>query len=355
MTTASAPQSARPHVAVRLEEGILGTSSALLRRRGWLPQVVPYTSYGSTSWVRILGRVLLAPPDAPDDPATPGRQPVTPPEIRGWRHFLTAQVPGEIVRLRIGDREHELITDRGGYVDAVVRTRLDPGWHDLPMWCGARAARRARVRVVADDARLGLVSDIDDTVMVTSLPRPLIAAWNSFVLRESARRVVPGMAELYARIVLAHPDAVVVYLSTGAWNVASPLRRFLARRGYPEGPLLLTDWGPTNTGWFRSGQEHKNAALHRLAREFPGVRWLLVGDDGQHDPQIYADFAAAFPDRVAAIAIRELTTAQRVLSHGSPLPAEADPATGGPVGPVTVHAPDGAGLTAELMAVTDIL
>ena len=144
--------------------------------------------------------------------------------------------------------------------------------------------------------RLGLVSDIDDTVMVTSLPRPLIAAWNSFVLRESARRVVPGMAGLYRRILHAHPDAVVLYLSTGAWNVASALRRFLTSNGYPEGPLLLTDWGPTNTGWFRSGQEHKRVALRRLAGEFPDVRWLLVGDDGQHDPQIYAEFAAEYPE-----------------------------------------------------------
>ncbi len=355
MTTASAPQSARPHLAVRLEDRILGISTGALRRRNWLPQVVPYTGYGSTSWLRILGRVLLAPPDAPDDPSTPGRQPVTPPEIRGWRRFLTAQVPGEIVRVRIGDHEHELITDRGGYVDAVVRARLGPGWHDLPMWCGGRSPRRARVLVAADDARLGLVSDVDDTVMVTSLPRPLIAAWNSFVLRESARRVVPGMAELYGRILLAHPDTVVVYLSTGAWNVAGPIRRFLARNGYPEGPLLLTDWGPTNTGWFRSGQEHKTAALRRLAREFPGVRWLLVGDDGQHDPQIYADFAAEHPGHVAAIAIRQLTAAQRVLSHGSPLPAEADPATGGASGAPTVQAPDGASLGAELRARTSIL
>ena len=74
----------------------------------------------------------------------------------------------------------------------------------------------------------------------------------------------------------------------------------------------MTDWGPTNTGWFRSGQEHKRAALHRLAREFPHIRWILVGDDGQHDPRIYGDFARDRPDLVEAIAIRELTPAEQV-------------------------------------------
>ena len=63
-----------------------------------------------------------------------------------------------------------------------------------------------------------------------------------------------------------HPDAPVIYLSTGAWNTSPWLTRFLRRNGYPDGPMLLTDWGPTNTGWFRSGQDHKHAQLHRLAR-----------------------------------------------------------------------------------------
>ena len=85
-------------------------------------------------------------------------------------------------------------------------------------------------------------------------------------------------------------------MSTGAWNTAPTLNRFLRSHGYPVGPLLLTDWGPTNTGWFRSGQEHKRASLDRLAKDFPTIRWLLVGDDGQHDPKIYADFAEARPD-----------------------------------------------------------
>ena len=45
---------------------------------------------------------------------------------------------------------------------------------------------------------------------------------------------------------------------------------------------ILTDWGPTNTGWFRSGQQHKRSSLRRLARDFPHIQWLLIGDDGQH-------------------------------------------------------------------------
>jgi phosphatidate phosphatase APP1 len=147
--------------------------------------------------------------------------------------------------------------------------------------------------------------------------------------------------------VTAHPDAPVFYLSTGAWNVAPALTRFLSRNLYPRGPLLLTDWGPTADRWFRSGQAHKRATLERLAGEFPNIRWLLVGDDGQHDQEIYGNFVASHPDNVAAVAIRQLSPTQSVLAGGAPVGADGS-------GPADRHerpwmrAPDGAGLARQL-------
>ncbi len=79
------------------------------------------------------------------------------------------------------------------------------------------------------------------------------------MLDEHARRPVAGMAVLYERLHLRHPEAPFIYLSTGAWNVAPTLARFLGRNLYPPGPLLLTDWGPTAEGWFRSGRQHKRS------------------------------------------------------------------------------------------------
>jgi hypothetical protein len=67
------------------------------------------------------------------------------------------------------------------------------------------------------------------------------------------RRPVPGMAGLLERLTRAHPDAPVIHLSTGAWNVAPTLHRFLTRHLYPRGAFLLTDWGPTHDRWFRNG------------------------------------------------------------------------------------------------------
>ncbi|MBN9611880.1 MAG: App1 family protein, partial [Actinobacteria bacterium] len=122
------------------------------------------------------------------------------------------------------------------------------------------------------------------------------------------------------------------------------LTRFLERNLYPVGPLLLTDWGPTTDRWFRSGKEHKLRELSRLAREFPEVKWLLVGDDGQHDEQLYHEFARNHPEKVAAVAIRQLSVGQAVLAGGRSKARLLEDVSGVP----WVYGPDGAILSEQL-------
>ncbi|MGD8213831.1 App1 family protein [Aestuariimicrobium sp. Y1814] len=237
---------------------------------------------------------------------------------RGWRNFAAIPLPRATVRVSIGGDTIEVEADRGGYIDVRVKNAgLGAGWHEVTLQSAESRPAQAPVQVVADDQTFGLISDIDDTVISTWLPRMLIAAWNSFVVTEQARQSVPGMARMYQQVLAEHPGAPTIYVSTGAWNTYPFLRRFLKRHGYPQGTMLLTDWGPTNTGWFRSGPDHKRRSLHELARDLPQVRWLLIGDDGQHDPMLYREFADLQPDHVRAIAIRQLTMAQQVLAHGT--------------------------------------
>ena len=277
-------------------------------RRGLVPTIVPYAGYGGDGWVRVLARVILQRPDR----LTPER----PTGIRGWRSFTSIHVVGADVRMRAGGVDQIIQTDRGGLIDVRLEAHLASGWQTVELSVGDTDVVAAPVLIVDTSVEFGIVSDIDDTVVVTALPRPFLAAWNTFVVNEHARRPVPGMAVLYDRLVTAHPGAPLVYLSTGAWNTLPTLNRFFSRHLYPRGPLLLTDWGPTIDGWFRSGAEHKQRNLQRLVEEFPKVRWLLIGDDGQHDEQRYTELVLQHPAHVAGVAIRQLTTGEAVLAGG---------------------------------------
>lgn len=339
---------ARPHAAALLEDAYTQRKASLLEARGWGTRIVPSTGYGSATQLRIFARVIMT-RGLPEGDADEGEESYAARlrsvelETRGWRAFFAAPVADEQVTVRVNDRIVTTRTDRGGYVDLTVRGHgLTPGWHQVYLDSPRARPIEAPVLVVGSQVTHGIISDIDDTVLSTSLPRPMIAAWNTFVRSEGARRPVPGMATMYRELLATRPEAPVIYLSTGAWNTGPQLTRFLRRNGYPTGPMLLTDWGPTNTGWFRSGQEHKRAQLHRLARDLPNVRWLLVGDDGQHDPSIYTEFASKRPDRVRGIALRELTAGEQVLSHAIPVATDdVPPAPEGRLEVPVVRGPDG--------------
>lgn len=259
--------------------------------------------------MRVVGRVLIVPPQRRTRDGEPA-------SVRGWRSFVGIPVGYAAVTVHFGETTHQLVADRGGVVDAKIPVDLEPGWQTFMISVEGQEPVEAGAFIVAEGTTFGVVSDVDDTVMVTALPRPFIAFWNSFVLDEHARLPVPGMAVLLDQLLRQHPGAPMVYLSTGAWNVAPTLWRFLGRHLFPAGSMLLTDWGPTHERWFRSGREHKLTNLRRLATEFPDVKWLLIGDDGQHDEAIYSQFMDEHPDSVAGVAIRRLLPAEAVLAGG---------------------------------------
>ncbi len=323
------------HRAARIEDTFHRWRERRGRRRGLKTTIIPYAGYGAPGWARVLCRVVLA----------RGNEESRPAKVRGWRSFFSIPVDTVDVTVTAGARKHSVSADRGGVVDVRVNVDLPPGWNPITLHTADTQPVTAWIFIIDPDVAFGILSDVDDTVMVTALPRPFLAAWNTFVLDEHARAPVPGMAVFYERLTRANPGAPVIYLSTGAWNVAPTLNRFIQRNLYPKGALLLTDWGPTHDRWFRSGSEHKRTSLARLAHEFPHLKWILIGDDGQHDETIYAEFALAHPQSVAAIAIRQLSSSEAVLAGGRSTSADGARRTGVP----WFYAPDGAGLSEQLI------
>lgn len=312
---------AKLHLAARIEDAYTALRARSARSLGRVPTVVAFRGYGSTTSIRVLARVLYVDPD----PTTKKIRKY----VRGWRAFIGVPVVGAKVRIKIGHEKFAVTSDRGGVIDAVLPVTLAPGRHTVLMRVTKGSGwASSDIFVVDDTTTVGVICDIDDTVMVTALPRLLLAAWNTFVLDEHARRPVPGMAVFLNKLGAFYEHAPVIYLSTGPWNVAPTLERFLTRHMYPKGPLLLTDWGATPERVFRSGREHKALSMDRLVEQFPHIKWILIGDDGQHDERTYGDFAKRHPNNILAVGIRRLSKPEAVLAgapFNHPLPVPGVP------------------------------
>lgn len=305
----------RPFLGLRLQDAFNKTMAARLRKRNWHAQIIPFTGYGSKEHVRVIARVVLRPSEAKTHLGIYAEQFLN---QRGWRNFFRVPVPDTPVQLRVGKHVIDLVTDRAGYIDFQVRDHgLEPGWHEVTIDSPQCERVNAPIQVISETQTFGIISDIDDTIITTWLPRLFLAAWNSFVMTEGNRQAVEGMARMYQKLLAEHPGAPLIYVSTGSWDTLPFLNRFMKRHGFPNGPLLLTNFGPTQTAWFRNGRDHKRYSLFELARDFPNISWLCVGDNGQHDPVLYRQFSELMPGHVRAIAIRELSQAEQILAHGS--------------------------------------
>ena len=189
----------KPHLASVVEDRWNRALGGLLTRAGWQPRIVGYAGYGGADFVRVLARVVLdRPPGAGPAAATScgaGGATSSPPRSAG--STSRSPWPGE---------SFVVTTDRSGIVDArLPRAGLAPGWHQVDLAVDGAQPGTADVVVVADDVDFGIVSDIDDTVITTWLPRLLLATYNTFVLAEEARKPVDGMAELYAALLAGPP------------------------------------------------------------------------------------------------------------------------------------------------------
>ena len=306
-----------------LSDLVRGAEKALNRatvkavsQRGWVPAISGYTGYGSESTIRIYGRILAVDPtrSSQHDPDDKTAQ-------RGWRQFLTVQLTDHPFTITVGAEEIHARTDDNGYIDVILdNPGLKPGWHTARLSTPGAQDALAEIMIIDSNQPVGIISDIDDTILVTWLPRAFVAAWNSWIKKTNSRKPVDGMAAFFRRLHQAHPGAPVFYLSTGAWNTYRTLKRFMSNHGFPRGPMLLTDWGPTETGFFRSGMEHKKVQLRNLIIDYPHMTWILVGDDGQHDPLIFSEVIKEHPTQIKLVAVRTLSPREHVLSHGTLAP-----------------------------------
>ncbi|WP_299038619.1 App1 family protein [uncultured Pseudokineococcus sp.] len=312
---ADAPRGVR--LAYAAQTGVRDAVAALARRAGWTPALLSYPGLGGPRAVRVLGRVLLAPRET-----EPSRRVGVP----GWQRFLTLELPDQEVQVRVGGVSTTVRSDSSGLLDAVVDVELAPGPAEVELRVPGRPPLQGVVHVVRPGAVRGVVCDVDDTVWVTGLSTPLLAAWRTVARSSADRHPVPGIGALLRAVVQDVPHAPVVYLSNGAWNLNGPVVRFLRRHRFPAGPVLMTDWGVLPESWFRDGRRHKRETLERLVHELPDVRWVLVGDDGEHDPDIYRDLARRFPSSVEAVAIRQVGPgATASVDHEGEVPVVSAP------------------------------
>ena len=157
------------------------------------------------------------------------------------------------------------------------------------------------VRLIFDHG-ISVISDIDDTIKTTNVTDHKQLLDNTFF---KDFEEISGMSALYRQLALH--DAAIHFVSSSPWQLYDPLDEFISSSGFPWATLNLKYIrfrDETFFNLFKKGTETKPLQIEPILQRFPNRRFILIGDSGEQDPEVYGDIARRYPAQVHRILIR---------------------------------------------------
>jgi phosphatidate phosphatase APP1 len=231
--------------------------------------------------------------------------------------FVASDRPGRQIVVRVADQLHSLpdTTHRNGHFHAALK---------IPVAAAAKWSESAAVGAekyletavygtpvlgqayLVDPQGLSVISDIDDTLKHSYVVCKRTLLTNTFL---RPFETIPGMADVFRR--WWAEGAAFHYVSSSPWQLYGHLAEHLAVEGFPTGSFHLRHFRLRDHLLRRLlllRRSGKLSVIRRIVRRYPERRFLLVGDSGEHDPEMYGALARRYPRQIAGIYIRHLDT-----------------------------------------------
>lgn len=289
-------------------------------------QLVPYRSYGTTERLYVKGRLLTDKGiGEPGDDDSRWRN-----LLNMYRRFDSNEIAGAQLSIHPADGStHPIVTDEEGYFTLNLAPQrlsapVDFLWHPVavalqqapaPFLTPPNLRASAMVLIPPPDAEYGIISDLDDTVIQTSATDLLRMARTVLLRNAHSRLPFAGVAEFYRQLQLGRNgrrNNPFFYVSSSPWNLYDLLDDFLELNDIPPGPLLLRDATlKRQTAAASSHHAHKLQEIENLLLTYPLLPFVLIGDSGQEDANIYREVVRRHPGRILAIYIRDVKRADR--------------------------------------------
>lgn len=299
------------------------------KRPGWLknlifwrtkPVITAFRSYASNKHLVLSGslsRSFRIKPAKPNNSMLRNM-------LSQIKRYLAKPMKNEKVRLQWGDYREIAVTNDNGIFRLIIELNEEGqqpfsiDWDefyaeallsDADETTEDSVSAKGEVMKIGELAKLAVISDIDDTVLLSHSTR-VPAKLRLLLFKNSyTRKAFSGVSDLYRQISGKHSSVPFFYVSSSEWNLYKPLLEFFEVNELPKGVFLLRDLQYSIFKFWKAGggsHQHKKDKIRSLMLSFPHLDVLLFGDSGQSDPQIYSDISDEFPERVKAVVIRRI-------------------------------------------------
>ncbi|MEX2578298.1 MAG: phosphatase domain-containing protein [Verrucomicrobiales bacterium] len=266
--------------------------------------------------VAVKGRVLLSrkwrEPTVRDHPVVN--------MLQMCKRWATPERPHSLLRITAGGEPAELRSDREGYFEVELpldQVRSREILIEMPESEVSEPARH-EIRRPGKLSRRLVVSDIDDTVLVTHAATTLRMIATTLFGNALTRQLFPGTVELYRALRRGVSEEgseknPIAYVTSSPFNLHGLVQLIFKENDLPEGAYFMTNWGLDYEHWFKkSHRDHKLASIRHALDWYPDKTAVLIGDSGQHDTPIYIEIALEHPGRIDQILIRDVSGPERI-------------------------------------------
>lgn len=275
------------------------------------PHLEVYKSFGSKSFFYVIGKVSETPK-------------VTKPTkedsrlknfFRIFSNYTAKPYKNEKVIIKYNSEEVETYTDKSGFFEIKldVKANLENSeWIDVEVILES-TGQISNTKVLleeGDNNAYGIISDIDDTVLYSNATNKIKLVYLTLTKNEYTRKSIDGMKDLYKYFVLGSDGKSsnpIIYVSSSHWNLYSFLNNFMELNNIPTGPMYLRKYFGIG-GLIKNigNHDHKKIAIQKIIDTYPNLKFILIGDNGQKDIEIYNEIKNNNPDRILDTYIRDV-------------------------------------------------
>lgn len=244
-----------------------------------------------------------------------------------YKRFESNEIPGARIQAEFYGKRFETFTDKEGFFEfrLPVPPELDEmlNWHEAKFTLLDKIGKNngpvtavGHILIPQSGAEYGVISDVDDTVIQTSATNFIRMMWKTFLYNASTRLPFEGVGGFYRALHLgSHTRSIknpIYYVSSSPWNLYDMLEDFWEKQNLPPGPFMLRDLKLDASKLFQSGHlSHKLTQIEKIFTFTGDLPFILIGDSGQHDPEIYLEVIRNHPGRILAVYIRDVSKDRR--------------------------------------------
>jgi phosphatidate phosphatase APP1 len=294
---------------------------ALRQKLDWIEPVTiqPYIGFGGRHHLYIRGRVLeqegLEKPKENDT--------IWQNAHRLYHRFVSSEIPYAPVAYIINSHEGSVQCDNEGYFEVHLRDeeelfQKDQKWQNIQLKLlrqynqeQEEVCVQGEVMIRQSSNRFGLISDVDDTIILTKATDFLEKLRILLLNNAHSRKPFEGIGAFYRALEAGKSKDCqnpIFYVSSASWNLYDLFDQFCSINNIPKGAFLLQDLGLDKDHFLKSGHmDHKITRISQVLEAYDDLPFILIGDSGQKDPEIYQKIVSKYPGRIKVIYIRDVT------------------------------------------------